>query len=192
MEVTNEKLIVKAKEGCMESYELLFKRNKAFTHFIANKFPNVGEMEDVEAVARFGMLKAYKAFDVSKGFKFATYASRVMENEILMYARRLKKHQGVLSIELPAYEEDDGREILLSDVLAGKDNLEEDYCSKESIQILKVLIGELNTRDKRIIQSLYFDRKTQKEVAKEMGFSQSYISKLERHILERLRKKYTA
>jgi len=189
-----ENLISKlaAKDESVRS--ILIERNLRLVVYIARKFENTGvNVEDLISVGTIGLIKAVNTFDPAKNIKLATYASRCIENEILMYLRRNSKVKAEISFYEPLNIDWDGNELLLSDIL-GTDNdvvynLIEDEVDK---QLLMVAMKKLSEREKEIVQ-LRFGlngtiEKTQKEVADILGISQSYISRLEKRIIKRLKK----
>ncbi|MCT8976906.1 RNA polymerase sporulation sigma factor SigE [Clostridium sp. CX1] len=172
----------------------LIERNLRLVVYIARKFENTGvNVEDLVSVGTIGLIKAVNTFDPEKKIKLATYASRCIENEILMYLRRNSKVKAEISFYEPLNIDWDGNELLLSDIL-GTDNdvvynLIEDEVDK---QLLMVAMKKLSAREKEIV-NLRFGlggqgEKTQKEVADMLGISQSYISRLEKRIIKRLKK----
>lgn len=172
----------------------LIERNLRLVVYIARKFENTGvNVEDLVSVGTIGLIKAVNTFDPDKKIKLATYASRCIENEILMYLRRNSKVKAEISFYEPLNIDWDGNELLLSDIL-GTDNdvvynLIEDEVDK---QLLMVAMKKLSDREKEIV-NLRFGlngqgEKTQKEVADMLGISQSYISRLEKRIIKRLKK----
>jgi RNA polymerase sporulation-specific sigma factor len=172
----------------------LIERNLRLVVYIARKFENTGvNVEDLVSVGTIGLIKAVNTFDPEKKIKLATYASRCIENEILMYLRRNSKVKAEISFYEPLNIDWDGNELLLSDIL-GTDNdvvynLIEDEVDK---QLLMVAMKKLSDREKEIV-NLRFGlngqcEKTQKEVADLLGISQSYISRLEKRIIKRLKK----
>ena len=173
---------------------ILIERNLRLVVYIARKFDNTGvNVEDLISVGTIGLIKAVNTFDPSKLIKLATYASRCIENEILMYLRRNSKVKAEISFYEPLNIDWDGNELLLSDIL-GTDNdvvynIIEDEVDK---QLLMVAMKKLSDREKEIVH-LRFGlngtiEKTQKEVADILGISQSYISRLEKRIIKRLKK----
>ena len=174
--------------------KILIERNLRLVVYIARKFENTGVgVEDLVSIGTIGLIKAINTFNPSKKIKLATYASRCIENEILMYLRRNNKTRTEISIDEPLNTDWDGNELLLSDVL-GTDNdiihrSLEDEIEKE---LLNTAMKKLTSREKKIME-LRFGlengvEKTQKEVADMLGISQSYISRLEKRIINRLRK----
>jgi len=173
---------------------ILIERNLRLVVYIARKFENTGVgVEDLISIGTIGLIKAINTFNPSKNIKLATYASRCIENEILMYLRRNSKVKTEISIDEPLNVDWDGNELLLSDLL-GTDNdmihrSIEDEIDKE---LLNAAMKKLSSREKKIMD-LRFGltngvEKTQKEVADMLGISQSYISRLEKRIINRLKK----
>ncbi len=166
---------------------VLIERNLRLVVYIARKFDNTGvDQEDLISVGTIGLIKAVNSFNPEKKIKLATYASRCIENEILMYLRRVVRLKMEVSLDEPLNVDWEGNELLMSDIVSK--NLE----SSVERQLLWNAINKLNKREKEIMQ-LRFGlesgvEKTQKEVADELGISQSYISRLEKKIIFRLRK----
>ncbi|MCL1963725.1 MAG: RNA polymerase sporulation sigma factor SigE [Firmicutes bacterium] len=173
---------------------VLIEHNLRLVAYIARKFENTGiGIEDLISIGTIGLIKAVNTFDPQKKIKLATYASRCIENEILMYLRRNSRLRQEVSLDEPLNTDWDGNELLLSDVLGTEDDtvyriIEEDV----EKQLLLTALGRLPGREQRIM-CLRFgleggQSRTQKEVADALGISQSYISRLEKRILYRLRK----
>jgi RNA polymerase sporulation-specific sigma factor len=189
-----EDLVSKLTYGDESIRSILIERNLRLVVYIARKFENTGvNVEDLISVGTIGLIKAVNTFDPSKKIKLATYGSRCIENEILMYLRRNSKVKAEISFYEPLNIDWDGNELLLSDIL-GTDNDEvynliEDEVDK---QLLFVAMKKLNKREKEIVQLRFGlngeGEKTQKEVADMLGISQSYISRLEKRIIKRLKK----
>jgi len=186
--------IARLGEGSDEARRLLIEHNLRLVVYISRKFENTNvSIEDLISIGTIGLIKAINTFDSGKNIKLATYASRCIENEILMYLRKSSNRRNEVSIDEPLNTDWDGNELLLSDVL-GTDNdmvmrpLEEDV----DRQLLAEALEKLGDREKRIVImrfGLYETKeKTQKEVADIMGISQSYISRLEKRIILRLRR----
>ena len=174
----------------------LIEHNLRLVVYIARKFDNTGvELDDLVSVGTIGLIKAVKTFNTNKNIKLATYASRCIENEILMYLRRIVKLKGEVSLDEPLNVDYEGNELLLSDVLGTEsDIVYKDIELGVEKEMLKEAIGKLSPREKQIM-SLRFgldgeDELTQKEVADLLGISQSYISRLEKKIVTRLRKEF--
>lgn len=174
---------------------VLIERNLRLVVYIARKFENTGVgIEDLVSIGSIGLIKAVNTFDPTKRIKLATYASRCIENEILMHLRRNSRTRSEISFEEPLNVDWDGNELLLSDVLGTEGdiiykNLEEEVDRK----LLRLALQKLSGRERRIMElrfGLAGDgrEKTQKEVADLLGISQSYISRLEKRIIKRLRK----
>lgn len=189
-----EKEIKKLANGDEEARKTLVERNLRLVVYIAKKFENTGNgIEDLISIGTIGLMKAINTYDAAKNIKLATYASRCIENEILMYLRRSNKIKSEISIDEPLNQDGDGNELLLSDIL-GSDadtvsrGLEEEVDKK----LLRTAISKLSTREKNIMELRFGfvtgDEKTQKEVADMMGISQSYISRLEKKIINKMKK----
>lgn len=189
-----EDLVSRLVTGDESIRSTLIERNLRLVVYIARKFENTGvNVEDLISVGTIGLIKAVNTFDPNKKIKLATYGSRCIENEILMYLRRNSKVKAEISFYEPLNIDWDGNELLLSDIL-GTDNdsvynLIEDEVDK---QLLFVAMKKLNRREKEIVELRFglngSTEKTQKEVADLLGISQSYISRLEKRIIKRLKK----
>lgn len=186
----NEELLKLAREdNNLEAKEYFFKRNEKFNWHIVGKFKNTGvDNDDLLSLARLGMVKAFNTFDLSKGFKFATYASMCMNNEILMFLRKNKKHKEVKSIHHTLNIDLDGNELTLEDVIPTEEPKfsSDDYIFLE--QVLSEFSKTAKDRDKQILKMRYFDNKNQKDIADELNISQSYISRIEKKIEKQLQK----
>ena len=172
----------------------LIERNLRLVVYIAKKFENTGiNLEDLISIGTIGLIKAINSFDPMKNIKLATYASRCIENEILMYLRRNTKLRNEVSIDEPLNVDWDGNELLLSDIL-GSDNdvVCKDIEAEVDRELLRNAIEKLNNREKKIMELRFGfisgDERTQKDVADMLGISQSYISRLEKKIIKRLKK----
>jgi len=175
---------------------MLIEHNLRLVVYIAKKFDNTGVgVEDLISIGTIGLIKAINSFDINKKIKLATYASRCIENEILMYLRRNHKTRMEVSIDEPLNVDWDGNELLLSDIIGtDEDIIYKDIETEVECKMLKRAINQLPERE-RIIVDLRFglssengEEKTQKEVADMLGISQSYISRLEKKIMRQLRK----
>ena len=179
-----------------EGKSVLIEHNLRLVVYIAKKFDNTGVgVEDLISIGTIGLIKAINTFDPVKNIKLATYASRCIENEILMYLRRNSKTKMEVSIDEPLNVDWDGNELLLSDILGTDDDLiYRDMELEVEKKLLKKAVAKLSPRERRIIELRYGlkdkeeQEMTQKEVADLMGISQSYISRLEKKIMKRLRK----
>ncbi|GIO06517.1 RNA polymerase sigma-E factor [Brevibacillus reuszeri] len=175
---------------------MLIERNLRLVVYIARKFENTGiNIEDLVSIGTIGLIKAVNTFDPDKNIKLATYASRCIENEILMYLRRNNKIRSEVSFDEPLNIDWDGNELLLSDVLGTEnDTIYKNIEDQVDRKLLKKALDKLSERE-RIIMELRFglageEEKTQKDVADLLGISQSYISRLEKRIIKRLRKEF--
>ncbi len=174
--------------------QLLIERNLRLVVYIARRFENTGvNLEDLISIGTIGLIKAIGTYRREKSIKLATYASRCIENEILMHIRKISGQRAEISLDEPINMDYDGNELLLSDVLG----TEEDMIARPledavDIHLLRCALQELPDREREIIRMRYGleGRKelTQKEVAQKLGISQSYISRLEKRIMLRLRK----
>ncbi len=179
-----------------EARSLLIEHNLRLVVYIAKKFDNTGVgVEDLISIGTIGLIKAINTFNPVKNIKLATYASRCIENEILMYLRRNSKTKMEVSIDEPLNVDWDGNELLLSDILG----TDEDVISRRmedevEITLLAKAINKLSPREQTIIRLRFGlnnaegKEKTQKEVADLLGISQSYISRLEKRIMKQLKK----
>lgn len=178
-----------------ESKCILIEHNLRLVAFIAKRFENTGaNIEELISIGTLGLMKAVSTFNKEKNIKLATYASRCIENEILMYIRKTSSQKREISIDEPLSVDWDGNELLLSDVL-GSDNdvVSREMEENEEKNILRSAVSELNPRERIIIEMRYGlidgNELTQKEVADALGISQSYISRLEKKIMQRLRRR---
>ncbi len=191
-----EILIQKLPKGDSVARSLLIERNLRLVVYIARKFENTGvHIEDLVSIGTIGLIKAVNTFDPEKKIKLATYASRCIENEILMFLRRNNKLKSEVSFDEPLNVDWDGNELLLSDVLGTESdtitrNLEEEV----DRELLYDALQKLSEREKRIMELRFGlgrgKEMTQKDVADLLGISQSYISRLEKRILRRLQKEF--
>ncbi len=180
--------------GSKEAKQKLVEHNLRLVVYIAKKFENTGiGIEDLISIGTIGLMKAINTFNTDKNIKLATYASRCIENEILMYLRRSNRIKTEVSIDEPLNQDGDGNELLLSDILGTDEDITsrriEDEVDK---RLLKSSISKLNSREKNIMELRFGfktgDEKTQKEVADMLGISQSYISRLEKKIISKMKK----
>ena len=187
-------LLEELSNGNQSAKEKLIEHNLRLVVYIAKKFENTGlELEDLISIGAIGLIKAVQTYNYDKQIKLATYASRCIENEILMQLRKTSKTKSEISFDEPLNFDQDGNELLLSDILF----TEEDSVSKsldQSVekQLLWESIKKLGAREQEIMMLRFGlggrEEKTQKEVADLMGISQSYISRIEKKILDRLKK----
>lgn len=187
-------LVSQLKNGDSGVRTILIERNLRLVVYIARKFENTGvAVEDLISIGTIGLIKAVNTFDPDKKIKLATYASRCIENEILMYLRRNSKVRSEISFDEPLNIDWDGNELLLSDILGTDNDLIYHYIEDEvDKELLTLAMRKLTNREKKIMElrfGLYGGgEKTQKEVADMLGISQSYISRLEKRIIKRLKK----
>lgn len=195
-EEETEKLKELTEQGSQQAKSCLIEHNLRLVVYIAKKFDNTGVgVEDLISIGTIGLIKAINTFNPVKKIKLATYASRCIENEILMYLRRNSKTKMEVSIDEPLNVDWDGNELLLSDILGtDEDVIYKDIESQVERTLLGKAIGKLTKREQTIVR-LRFGinmpdgrEKTQKEVADLLGISQSYISRLEKRIMKRLKK----
>lgn len=195
LEREDEEAAIAAMEaGDEKAKQLLTEHNLRLVVYISRRFENTGlNLEDLISIGTIGLIKAINTFKSSKNIKLATYASRCIENEILMYLRKVSNQRTEVSFDEPLNTDWDGNELLLSDVLGTDDDevcrpLEDDADK----QMLMTAIQTLNERERNIIILRFglngHNELTQKEVADMMGISQSYISRLEKRIIVRLRR----
>ncbi|MBQ9744964.1 MAG: RNA polymerase sporulation sigma factor SigE [Clostridia bacterium] len=189
-----EAVIISEMQSEPEKASVLIEHNLRLVVYIAKKFENTGVgIEDLVSIGTIGLIKAINSYKSDKNIKLATYASRCIENEILMYIRKSSNRHIEISIDEPLNTDWDGNELLLSDILGTEEdevyrNIEE----KEDKKIIADAVSKLNKREQLIVNMRFglngYKEKTQKEVADELGISQSYISRLEKKIMKRLKK----
>ncbi|QOR36212.1 RNA polymerase sporulation sigma factor SigE [Clostridium sp. 'deep sea'] len=189
-----KELLDRLEQGDKSVKRTLIERNLRLVVYIARKFDNTGiPIDDLVSIGSIGLIKAVNTFDVKKRIKLATYASRCIENEILMLLRRNNKRRFEISLDEPLNVDWDGNELLLSDVLVGTEgdlvykNLENEV----DLRLLEQALTSLKQRERVIIELRYginrINCATQKEVADQLGISQSYVSRLEKRIIKRLK-----
>ncbi len=189
-----QKALEKLEQGDEEAKQLLIERNLRLVVFIARRFENTGvNLEDLISIGTIGLIKAISTYRRDKNIKLATYASRCIENEILMHIRKISNQKTEISLDEPINMDYDGNELLLSDILGTDEDMilrpmEDDV----DLCLLRQAVRELPEREREIIVMRFGlegrQELTQKEVAQKMGISQSYISRLEKRIMLRLRK----
>ncbi len=189
-----EQAIAALARGDQAARSLLIEHNLRLVVFLAKRFENTGvNLEDLISIGTIGLIKAINTFQAGKNIKLATYASRCIENEILMHLRKISSQRGEVSFDEPLNTDWDGNELLLSDILGTDvDEVSRPLEDDADKQMLLEAVACLSAREQRII-ALRFGlpggrEYTQKEVADLLGISQSYISRLEKRILERLRR----
>lgn len=188
-------LLNRLQKGDKAVKSVLIERNLRLVVYIARKFENTGiGIEDLVSIGTIGLIKAVNTFDPVKKIKLATYASRCIENEILMYLRRNSKTRSEVSFDEPLNIDWDGNELLLSDVLGTENDIIYKSVEEEvDRNLLYTAMNKLSGRERKIMELRFGlnddgQERTQKEVADLLGISQSYISRLEKRIIKRLRK----
>lgn len=190
-------MICKLNDGESEIRDKLIEHNLRLVVYIARRFENTGvDLDDLVSVGTIGLIKAVNSFNMDKNIKLATYASRCIENEILMHLRRTVKIKSEVSFDEPLNTDWDGNELMLSDIMGTDGDIV--YKKIENgveNELLGVALTKLNDREREIMELRYGlkgeEEKTQKEVADMLGISQSYISRLEKKIIVRLKKEFS-
>lgn len=191
-----QETITALEAGSTEARDKLIEHNLRLVVYIAKRFDNTGvEIDELISIGTIGLIKAVKNYNREKNIKLATFASRCIENEILMFLRKMVRIKTEVSLDEPLNVDWEGNQLVLSDVL-GTDNdmIYKDAENRIENDILRELFDKLNDRDKAIVGMRYglygIEEKTQKEIADMMNISQSYISRLEKKILLKLRKEF--
>lgn len=186
--------VAKMADGDEKARLTLIERNLRLVVYIAKKFDNTGvELDDLVSIGTMGLIKAVSNFDSSKNIKLATFASRCIENEILMYLRKISRTRGEISLDEPLNVDWEGNVLLLSDVLGTEpDAIYHDVEMKDEKEMLMESFNKLGERERQIVELRFGlggkEEMTQKEIAEMMGISQSYISRLEKKIVAGLKK----
>lgn len=181
-----------------EARQILVEHNLRLVAYIAKRFENTGaSIEELISIGTLGLMKAVSTFNKDKSIKLATYASRCIENEILMFIRKTSSQRREISIDEPLTVDWDGNELLLSDVLGSDvDVVSREMEEDEERRLLREAVNELSPRERVIIEMRYGlsggEEMTQREVADALGISQSYISRLEKRIMAQLKKRLSA
>lgn len=189
-------MIALNENGDMCARNTLIEHNLRLVVYIAKRFDNTGiDMEELISVGTLGLIKAVKSYNSDKKIKLATYASRCIENEILMFLRKMVKTRYEMSLDEPLNVDWEGNKLLLSDILGtDSDQIYKDMETNVEKSTLKELFSRLNARDRAIICMRYglygAQEKTQKEIADMMNISQSYVSRLEKKIVDKLREEF--
>lgn len=176
--------------------QTLVEHNLRLVVYIARRFENTGtSLEDLISIGTIGLMKAIGTYRMEKNIKLATYASRCIENEILMHIRKISNQKAEISLDEPINQDGDGNELLLSDILGtGEDEIFAPLEAAADLTALRQALGELSGRERELIGMRYgLDGQkelTQKEIAQKLGISQSYISRLEKKILGKLRREF--
>ena len=192
---TELELILEAEKGNENAKHELVEHNLRLVVYIAKKFENTNvDLEDLISVGAIGLIKAVNNFNLEKNIKLATFASRCIENEILMHLRKTSKLKNEVSLDEPLSSDSDGNELVLADIIATEnDSVSKNIEMQTEKELLYKSLQKLNEREKEIINlrfglELGTEEKTQKEVADMLGISQSYISRIEKKIISRLKK----
>ena len=185
--------IIKAQKGDIEARNKLIEHNLRLVVFIAKKFISTGyDLEDLVSIGSLGLIKGINTYKLDKNIHLATYASRCIQNEILMYIRKNKKRKGEISFEDALNKDNEGGEMHLEDILGtSEDYLSDEIIKKENKEFLTKYLKEFPKRDRQIMILRYglfnSEEYTQKEVANALGISQSYISRIEKKVIRKLR-----
>ena len=189
-------LLKKLMNKDIEAKNTLIERNLRLVVYIAKKFENSGvNIEDLVSIGTIGLMKAINSYNLEKNIKLATYASRCIENEILMFLRKNNKIKTEVSIEEPINTDSEGNDLSLADILGTDNDSVFKYVEEnDNKKVLEIAIKKLNDREKTIMQLRYgfngYDELTQKEVADKLGISQSYISRIEKKVINNLKKDF--
>lgn len=189
-----QQALIGLEQGDQKAKQLLIERNLRLVVFIARRFENTGvNLEDLISIGTIGLIKAIDTYRRDRNIKLATYASRCIENEILMHIRKISNQKTEISLDEPINMDYDGNELLLSDILGtDEDMILRPMEDAVDLYLLRQAVKELPEREREIIYMRFGlegrQELTQKEVAAKMGISQSYISRLEKRIMQKLRK----
>ena len=187
------RLVLLSQDGDLMARNKLIEHNLRLVVFLSKKYENTGlELEDLVSIGTLGLIKAVKTYRLDKNIKLATYASRCIENEILMDLRKNKKRRSEISLEDSLSYDSEGNELRLEDILGTEDDIVTKNIEQEQEKKLLIKeINDLNERDRKIMILRYvlFNTKevTQKDVAEMLGISQSYISRIEKKVIKRLK-----
>ena len=191
-----KQLLIKLSNKDEGAKKILVEKNLRLVVYIAKKFENSGvNIEDLISIGTIGLMKAINSFNIDKNIKLATYASRCIENEILMYLRKSQRIKTEISIDEPINVDSEGNDLSLADILGTEsDALFKHVEDDDNKKILNMAIKNLDVREKEIMELRYgFEGRkelTQKEVADKLGISQSYISRIEKKVIDRLKKEF--
>ena len=187
-------MLQQLEQGSQEAKQKLIEHNLRLVVFIARRFENTGiNLEDLISIGTIGLIKGINTYRRDRNIKLATYASRCIENEILMYIRKTSNQKAEISLDEPINMDCDGNELVLSDILGTDENVVTGKLEEAvDLQLLHQALEHLPQREREIVNMRYglegIQERTQKEVAEYMGISQSYISRLEKKIMQKLRK----
>ncbi len=189
-----QQALTELEAGREEAKQLLISHNLRLVVFIARRFENTGiNLEDLISIGTIGLIKGVNTYRRDRNIKLATYASRCIENEILMYIRKTSNQKAEISLDEPINMDCDGNELVLSDILGTDENVVTGQLEEAvDLQLLRQALSQLPPREREIVNMRFglegIRERTQKEVAEYMGISQSYISRLEKRIMQKLRK----
>ncbi len=189
-------LLEKSQNGDIDARNLLIEHNLRLVAHIVKKYYTVGvDQDDLISIGTIGLIKAVSTFKADKGIRLATYAARCIENEILMFFRNQKKVERDVFISDPIDTDKDGNALTLIEIIADDKDIVEEIDTKLKLEKLKVILpGVLDEREKKIIEMRYglsgFDELTQRDIAKRLGISRSYVSRIEKSALEKLRRQF--
>lgn len=183
------------KEGKKEAKDKLIEHNLRLVHYIAQRYQStIVEKEDLISIGTIGIIKAANSYDLDKNIKFATYASRCIENEILMYLRKYNKLQKNISMDQGISFDKEGNELAIQDILrSDKEEVEEEIMRRTTTQLIRAIVDKLPEMEKKIIMFRYgicCHRKNQQDIAEMLNISQSYVSRIEGKILGKLKRAY--
>lgn len=191
-----KELLKKLMQKDTKAKNTLIERNLRLVVYIAKKFESSGvNIEDLVSIGTIGLMKAINSFNLDKNIKLATYASRCIENEILMFLRKNNKIKTEVSIDEPINTDSEGNDLSLGDILGtDNDSIFKSVEDSDNKKMLEIAIKKLNNREKTIMELRYgfngYDELTQKEVADKLGISQSYISRIEKKVINSLKKDF--
>ena len=191
-----EELLEKSRNGDLEARNKLIEHNlRLVAHIVKKYYKSGADQDDMISIGTIGLIKAVSTFNSDKGIHLATYAARCIENEILMYFRNQKKSAQDVFISDPIDTDKDGNALTLIDIIADTSDIAEEIDTKMGIEKLRVIItGCLDERERKIIEMRYglsgCEELTQRDIAKKLGISRSYVSRIEKSALEKLRKQF--
>lgn len=191
-----EELLAKSRNGDLDARNTLIEHNLRLVAHIVKKYYNSGaDQDDLISIGTIGLIKAVSTFNADKGIHLATYAARCIENEILMFFRNQKKSAQDVFISDPIDTDKDGNALTLIDVIADGSDIAEEIDTKIKLEKLRVILsGCLDEREKKIIEMRYGlyggEELTQRDIAKKLGISRSYVSRIEKSALEKLRRQF--
>lgn len=187
--MTNEELATLAKSGDTAAKERLFKNNQRFSHYVVLKFCNQKDQryEDFVGIANLGMVKAYNAYDPAKGYKFLTFATLCMRNEILLFLRKEKRHKATTNLEGIVHADSDGNDITLADVISDGTDFMQAFEIETEVKKVIEFMEKLNPFYKTVAIERFINGKTQGEIAEIVGFSRAYTSRIVRRVQQMFR-----